>query len=404
MTHKPTHAARGAAAQGAQKTLTGELRFLLAGLAALGALATNIILPTFPDMAVALGTSVIDLSATLSSFFVAFAVGQLFVGPLSDRFGRRWLVLAGLATFVVGSAICAVASTLPQFIGGRVVQALGACATSVLSRAVARDLFDGEALARALSLIMVAMAAAPGFSPMLGGAFNSGLGWQSTFTFVGVMAVVLAIYYNARLGETHPTDRRSAISVPSILKTYWQLLTDRRFIAPALAVSLVIGSLYTFFGMAPAILMEGFHFSPFGLAIFFASTVFVVFGAGFLAPRLAHRWGQARAARLGLVIALAGSIALLAGKEDAVFFSAALTVFLLGMGMVNPLGTAIALHPFGRQAGAASALLGFLQMGCAAIAISVGALLHVPAYTALGIILTSSLTLAFAAFLALRQA
>lgn len=403
MMEEQTYVAKVDEAQAEQKVLTGELLFLLAGLAALGALATNIILPAFPDMAVALGTSVIDLSATLSSFFVAFAVGQLFVGPLSDRFGRRWLVLAGLLAFVMGSAVCAFASTLPQLIGGRIVQALGVCATSVLSRAIARDLFDGEALARTLSLIMVAMAAAPGFSPMLGGAFNHWLGWQSTFAFVGVMAVVLAIHYNARLGETHQADRRSAISVPAILKTYWLLLTDRRFIAPALAVSLVIGSLYAFFGMAPAILMVGFHFSPFGLAIFFASTVFVVFGAGFLAPRLARRWGQARAARIGLAIALTGSVALLVGKADFVFFSAALTVFLLGMGMVNPLGTAIALHPFGRQAGAASALLGFLQMGCAALAISVGAMLDVPAYTSLGIILTSSLALAFAAFLALKS-
>jgi MFS transporter, DHA1 family, multidrug resistance protein len=180
------------------------------------------------------------------------------------------------------------------------------------------------------------------------------------------------------------------------------LLIDRRFIAPALAVSLVIGSLYAFFAMAPAILMAGFHFSPFGLGIFFASTVFVVFGAGFLAPRLAHRWGQGRTARVGLVIALTGGIALLVGPEDFIFFSASLTVFLLGMGMVNPLGTAIALHPFGRQAGAASALLGFLQMGCAALAISVAALLGVPAYTSLGIILTSSLALAFLVFLGLR--
>jgi MFS transporter, DHA1 family, multidrug resistance protein len=402
MMQKQATVAVGDEIQGTQKEFTGELLFLLAGLAALGALATNIILPAFPDMAIDLGTSVIDLSATLSSFFVAFAVGQLFVGPLSDRFGRRWLVLSGLAAFVMGSAICAFASTLPQLIGGRVVQALGVCATSVLSRAIARDLFDGEALARALSLIMVAMAAAPGFSPLLGGALNSWLGWQSTFAFVGVLAVVLALHYNFKLGETHATDKRSAISIPAILGTYWQLLIDRRFIAPALAVSLVIGSLYAFFAMAPAILMAGFHFSPFGLGIFFASTVFVVFGAGFLAPRLAHRWGQGRTARVGLVIALTGGIALLVGPEDYIFFSASLTVFLLGMGMVNPLGTAIALHPFGRQAGAASALLGFLQMGCAALAISVAALLGVPAYTSLGIILTSSLALAFLVFLALR--
>lgn len=399
---KQATVAAGDGVQGTQKELTGELLFLLAGLAALGALATNIILPAFPDMATDLGTSMIDLSATLSSFFGAFAVGQLFVGPLSDRFGRRWLVLYGLAVFVIGSAICAFASTLPQLISGRVVQALGVCATSVLSRAIARDLFDGEALTRALSLIMVAMAAAPGFSPLLGGAFNSWLGWQSTFAFVGVLAVVLAVHYNVKLGETHTPDKRSTISAPAILGTYWQLLSDRRFIAPALAVSLVIGSLYAFFALAPAILMAGFHFSPFGLGIFFASTVFVVFGAGFLAPRLARRWGQVRAAQVGLVIALAGSIVLLVGPEDFIFFSASLTVFLFGIGMVNPLGTAIALHPFGRQAGAASALLGFLQMGCAALAISVVALLGVPAYLSLGIILTSSVALAFLAFLALR--
>lgn len=382
-----------------QKELTGELLFLLAGLAALGSLATNIILPAFPGMAVALDTSVVALSATFSSFFVAFAVGQLFVGPLSDRFGRRWLVLSGLVVFVLGCAVCALSNTLPELIVGRVIQALGVCATSVLSRAVARDLFEGQALARALSLIMVAMAAAPGFSPLLGGAINDWLGWQSTFAFVGVLAVVLAIHYDARLGETHAAHKRSVISAPAVARTYWQLLIDRRFIAPALAVSLVIGALYAFFALAPAILMTGFHFSSTGLGIFFASTVFVVFGAGLSAPRLAHRWGRVRAARIGIVIALAGSIAILVGKEDVVFFSASLTVFLLGMGMINPLGTAIALQPFGRRAGAASALLGFLQMSCAAVAISAAAILHVSAYTSFAIILTSSLALAFAVFL-----
>jgi DHA1 family bicyclomycin/chloramphenicol resistance-like MFS transporter len=375
---------------------------LLAGLAALGSLATNIILPTFPSMGAELGVSVKDLSATLSTFFVAFALGQLFIGPLSDRFGRKWLVLGGLTVFVAGSAMCAVAHTLPQLLSGRVMQALGVCATSVLSRAIARDLFDGEALTRALSLIMVAMAAAPGFSPLLGGAFNSLLNWRATFGVVGVLAILLAIHYRFRLGETHFSDKRLASSASVVLQAYRRLLFDRRIIAPALSVSLVIGSLYTFFSMAPAILMTGFGFSPFALGVFFASTVFVVFGAGLMAPRLARRWGQVRAARAGIVIALTGSVALLVGKEDFLSLSVALTIFLLGMGLVNPLGTALALQPFGRQAGSASALLGFLQMGCAALAISVSAALHVPAYTSLGIVLTSSLTLSLLAFSSLN--
>lgn len=378
--------------------LTGELLLLLAGLAALGSLATNIILPAFPNIGADLGTSVKDLSATLGTFFVAFAVGQLFVGPLSDRFGRRQLVLCGLAAFVVGSAVCALAANLPQLIVGRIVQALGVCATSVLSRAIARDLFEGEALARALSLIMVAMAAAPGFSPLLGGAFNSLLGWRATFGVVGVLAILLGAHYVIRLGETHRADRRVALSISAVAGTYGQLLLDRRFIAPALSVSLVIGSLYMFFAMAPAILMEGFGFSPLGLALFFASTVFVVFGAGILAPRLAHRWGATRAVRAGIGIAFAGSIALLVGREDVYYFSAAMTVFLLGMGLINPLGTAITLQPFGQKAGAASALLGFLQMGCAALAIGVASVLAVPAYLAFCIVLAASLALSLLAF------
>ena len=130
-----------------ERRMTGGILFLLAGLAALGALATNIILPAFPRIGAGLGVSSQELGLTLSSFFVAFAFGQLLAGPLSDRFGRKWLVLGGLAVFAAGSAVCAFAETLSFLILGRVIQALGACAASVLSRAIARDLFEGEALA-----------------------------------------------------------------------------------------------------------------------------------------------------------------------------------------------------------------------------------------------------------------
>lgn len=380
------------------KSLSGELLLMLAGLAALGSLATNIILPAFPSMGVELGTSVKDLSATLSTFFVAFALGQLFVGPLSDRFGRTPLVVCGLCVFVVGSAVCAFATSLPQLIVGRVIQALGVCATSVLSRAIARDLFEGDALARALSLVMVAMAAAPGFSPLLGGVFNSVLGWRATFGVVGVLAILLGIHYVSRLGETHSSDLRRPLALSAVTATYKALLTDRRFIAPAMSVSLVLGSLYLFFAMAPAILMEGFGFSPLQLALFFASTVFVVFGAGLLAPRLAHRFGAMRAARAGIAVAFAGGATLLAAPEQVYCFSAALTVFLIGMGLINPLGTAVTLQPFCQNAGAASALLGFLQMGCAAISIAITSALPLSPYLAFSAVIATSLLMAMVTF------
>jgi MFS transporter, DHA1 family, multidrug resistance protein len=382
-----------------ERQLTGSLLLLLAGLAALGTLSTNIILPAFPDMGRTLGVSTKALGATLSSFFVAFAFGQLLVGPLSDRFGRKWLVVGGLVVFLAGSVLCAAATSLSLLVAGRVVQALGVCAASVLSRAIARDLFDGEALARALSLIMVAMAAAPGFSPLLGGALDSLIGWRGAFGLVGILGLALAVHYLVSTGETHPADRRSVVSVGAILKGYVRLLLDVRFIVPAASVSLVMGGLLTFFGTAPAILMDGLGLSSLGLGLFFAATVFVVFGAGLLAPRLAHRWGQRSTATAGVAIALVGSAALLTGAPGLTHFSIGLTTFLLGMGLVNPLATALALHPFAKEAGSASALLGFLQLGCAALAISIAGALDVPAYTSLGAVLTGSTALSLIVFL-----
>jgi DHA1 family bicyclomycin/chloramphenicol resistance-like MFS transporter len=392
--------AREAAAP-SERRLTGEILFLLAGLAALGALATNIILPAFPRMGADLGVSSQQLGLTLSGFFIAFAFGQILVGPLSDRFGRKWLVLGGLAVYAVGSVLCSLADTLPFLVFGRVIQALGACAASVLSRAIARDLFDGEALARALALTMVAGAVAPGFSPLLGSAFDSLFGWRITFLVVAAFGVVLALHYSKSIGETHLADRRTSLTASAIVSAYGQLAADPRFLLPAVSVSLVLGGLFTFFAAAPAILMGELGFTSFQLALFFATTVLIVFAAGFLAPRLAHRWGQRTVGAAGISIALAGSLSMFAFAAAPTFTSltAAISLFLLGMGLINPLGTAIALHPFGQQAGLASSLLGFLQMGCAAIGASLASVLPLQPSASLAVILTTGSTLALLVFL-----
>src|SRR6202795_2763310 len=145
---------------------------VLAALAATGTLATNILLPSLPQMAVSLNVSSAAVTSAITIFLAVFALGQLVVGPISDRYGRRWPVLIGFAVFFAGSVWCGLATDLPGLLTGRVIQAAGACATSVLSRAIARDMFSGAALARAMALIMIAMAAAPGFSPLLGGALD----------------------------------------------------------------------------------------------------------------------------------------------------------------------------------------------------------------------------------------
>lgn len=376
---------------------------VLAALSATGTLATNILLPSLPQMAASLNVSTAAVTSAITVFLAVFALGQLVVGPISDRYGRRWPVLTGFAVFFAGSIWCGLATDLPGLLAGRVVQAAGACATSVLSRAIARDLFSGAALGRAMALIMVAMAAAPGFSPLLGGVLDHTFGWRSEFFFVGMFAAVAATAYALVLGETHRSTR-IPLNPLAIAKNYFGLIVDRRFLIPAATVSLIMGGLFAMFSAAPRVFIEGLHFTPIQLGLFFAGTVMIVFAAGMLATKLAPRFGLDRSIRGGLVAAATGSIAvLLVSVFHPTFlpFLAAISVFLLGMGIVNPLGTAQALSPFGEKAGAASALLGFWQMMGAAIGVYFAATVSHKAMFALGITLVVA-SLAAVALYAMR--
>ncbi|NOJ42758.1 multidrug effflux MFS transporter [Bradyrhizobium australiense] len=373
---------------------------VLAGLTATGTLATNILLPSLPQMAISLKISSAAVTSAITVFLAVFAIGQLVVGPISDRYGRRWPVLTGFAIFFAGSVWCGLANDLPSLLIGRVIQAAGACATSVLSRAIARDLFSGPALGRAMALIMIAMAAAPGFSPLLGGALDHIFGWRSEFAFVAAFAGLGALAYGMVFGETHLATR-TPLDPQAIGKTYLALLRDRPFVVPAATVSLILGALFSMFSAAPRILIEAMHFTPIQLGLFFAGTVLIVFAAGMLATRLAPHSGLDRSIRGGLFAAAAGSLAmLLVSLYNPSFlpFLAAMSVFLLGMGIVSPLGTAQALSPFGDKAGAASALVGFWQMMTAAIGVWLAATISRDALFALGVVLTVFSLLAVALY------
>ncbi|CAN7249789.1 multidrug effflux MFS transporter [Pseudomonas brassicacearum] len=381
--------------------LTGKVVALLAGLAAISMLSTNIILPAFADIGEDLGVTARELGLTLSSFFITFALGQLVVGPLADRYGRQKLVLGGLSVFVVGTVIAGLATTLDVLIAGRVVQALGVCAASVLSRAIARDLFEGETLARALSLTMIATAAAPGFSPLAGSVLSVTLGWRAIFILVGLAAVVLAFFYVRDLGETHPADRRAPHSAKSVVLAYGRLALDKRFILPALSMSLLMSGLFASFAAAPAILMQGIGLTSLQTGLYFASTVFVVFAAGMAAPRLAHRHGARIATLVGIACAMAGGGLLLVGPAapGLGWYALSMITFLWGMGLANPLGTAITMGPFGKEAGMASALLGFLSMGAAALTTWLASVLSFAPVTTLGGIQTTACLVALMLFL-----
>jgi DHA1 family bicyclomycin/chloramphenicol resistance-like MFS transporter len=364
---------------------------ILSLLAAMGTLATNILLPSLPQIAASLNVTSAAVTSAITVFLAVFGLGQLVVGPLSDRYGRRWPVLIGFAVFFGGSVWCGLANDLPGLLVGRAIQAAGACATSVLARAIARDMFSGAALARALALIMIAMSAAPGFSPLLGGALDHSFGWRSEFALVAAFAAAGALAYSVVLGETHHSTR-IPLNPAAIVRTYAGLASDRRFAIPAATSSLILGGLFSLFSAAPRLFIEALHFTPIQLGLFFAGTVFIVFAAGMLATRLAPRYGLDGPIKAGLCTTAVGSLAVVImsiASPTFLPFLAAICVFILGMGIVSPLATARALSPFGAQAGAASALLGFWQMINAAIGVWLAATVSHEAMLALGIVLSA---------------
>lgn len=355
---------RVAALPGAR--LTGRpLIIFLTLLAALGTLATNMYLASFPSLGLDLTATPAQVKLTLTVFLIGFALGQLVIGPLSDRLGRRPLLVFGLALYAIASALCAAAVSIEWMFALRVAQAIGACTAAVLARAVARDLFQGDELTKALSFILTFMAAAPGFSPLVGGLIETWLGWRFTFALLAAIGVFATLIVWLRVEETHHA-RDTAPRMSQAFGNYMSLLRDRRFLVPAAATTCAMGGLFSFFASSPGIFIEKFGISPalFGLIPCF--TVFAVFAGGTLAPRLAKRWPGLRPIVLGLILMIFGSTTMLAlslaGNEGMAQVLAPLVVFLFGMGIVNPLSTVLVMRPFPERAGAASALVGFFQM------------------------------------------
>lgn len=339
-------------------------------LAALGMLATNMYLASFPSLGRDLAATPAQVKLTLTVFLLGFALGQLVIGPLSDRYGRRPLLLAGLTIYTIAGALCAIATNIEWMFGIRVVQAIGACTGSVLARAVARDLFEGDELTRSLSFITTLAAAAPGFSPLIGGLIETSFGWRATFALLAAVGVFATLVVWLRVPETH-NERTSAASLDQAFASYFSLMGRRAFVIPVIATTSAMAGLFAFFASSPIIFIEGFGISPVLFGLIPCFTVFAVFAGGFSAPRLAKTWPEMKPIVLGLILMLSGSGIMaamaLSGDPNMAQVLAPLVLFLFGMGIVNPLSTVAALRPFPDKAGAASALVGFFQMAGGAL-------------------------------------
>jgi DHA1 family bicyclomycin/chloramphenicol resistance-like MFS transporter len=343
--------------------------WLLVVVTATSSLALNIFVPSIPGLVAYFQSDLATVQLALSLYLTGVALGQLAYGPISDQFGRRPVLLVGLAIFVLGGVACALAPTIHVLIAGRVLQALGACAGFVIGRAMVRDVYGREQAASALGYITAAVAVVPALSPALGGTLEVRFGWRASFIFVlaaGCTVLLLAIW---RAHETHFERQRAGWN--TLLQSYTRFAASRIFLGYALNVAFTATAFFSFLAGAPVLMANALHRPPDAYGWYFIGLSVSYMLGNVVAGKFTMRFGLDRMAWVGSIIALAASTTLLgfglAGALTALVLFAPMCVIALGNGLSQPNATAAAISTDPARAGAASGMLGCLQMGCGAL-------------------------------------
>lgn len=376
---------------------------LLGALSVISPFAIDMYLPAFAQLADAFSVPSTVISLTLSSYFIGLALGQVFYGPMLDRYGRKKPLYAGLGLFIVASAGCTLAPTIEALIALRFLQALGGCVAQVAAVAMVRDFFPVTQSARILSLLFLFIAVSPMLAPSTGGLVALHFGWQAVFVMLAVIvAVILGLIYWL-LPEGHQPDASISLKPGPIAREYFSILSHPTFATYALAGAFSFAGLFTYVAGSPIIFMDGFGLSPTAYSAVFAGLAVGFIGGSQLNVWLLRRTGSETLFLRALVIQCVSGVIFTLGaalgwwgltSTLALFF-----VFLSCAGLTYPNAAALALAPFTRNAGSASALLGFLQLGVGAV-ISTGislapqqdsfpiiAILGITALLALGILM-----------------
>jgi DHA1 family bicyclomycin/chloramphenicol resistance-like MFS transporter len=321
----------------------GRFVLLLGALVAFGPLAIDLYLPALPAIASGLAATPEAVQLSITVFLAGFALGMLFYGPVSDRYGRRTVMLSGIALFALASLACMLATGVEQLIAARFVQSLGGGAASVLARAVVRDVYTPTEAIRKLSLMAMVTAIAPLVAPLLGSALLAGFGWRGTFAAVllwGVLSFVVVWRY---LPETLPAERRRQLPLGA-----------------------AFAAMFAYITASPFYFIELQHFSPTAYGALFAANAVGIFAANYLNSRLAKSRGAALMAGVGSASGLAGAILLglaisLGDAVPAVIAGLFIVVSMTGLLGANCVGLLMARYP--QNAGAAAALFGSSQFG-----------------------------------------
>lgn len=343
----------------------------LAAMTALGPLATDMYLPAMPAMAEALTTGPDQIQLTLSLYMAGFAMAQLLCGPISDRFGRRPVMVAGLTLFLIASLLCAWSPNVEWLLAGRFLQAFGGAAGPVLARAAVRDIHGPIEAGRILSYMASTMAFAPAIAPVVGAGLLLFFGWESIFIMLAFYSAAMLAVLTFMLPEPLAIERRQSINPRKILTNFRLLLSQRAFIGYTLVNAAAFSGLFAYLSGSSFVLIEYMGVKPAQYGVLFTLIVIGFFIGTIISGRYSHRLGRDCLISLGtLICATSGMImASLAfiGVHQPWTVVSPQVFFMLGVGILMPQTMAGALAPNPQCAGSASSLFGFLQMTVAAL-------------------------------------
>ena len=347
-------------------------------LSAIGLFALDMYLPSLPTITASLNADTHAVQASLISFFAAMAVSQIVYGPLSDMFGRKRPLYAGLVLYSIGAIGCALSPSIEWLIAFRFLQGMGACAGVVISRAIVRDLYTGPAAAQLMSRLMLVFSVSPILAPLAGSMITAFGDWRVIFLVMvgaGALGLVVAIFF---LEETRLPAARSESSIASALSSYTTLLKDPYYLGLVLIASFGMSSYMIYVANSSFVLINHYGLSPSFFSVVFSCNAVAFIGMSQMNGWLSRKIGLKRVIR-GAVVGYSTMMVMLALVTSLGFDRLeVMAVFLFGgygfLGMIIPTAAVLALEHHGRIAGTASAMMGTLQFVTSAIVVGIGGL------------------------------
>lgn len=344
----------------------------MGALTAIGPFAIDMYLPAFPTIAANLGVPRGDVERTLAAYLIGLALAQVFYGPMADRYGRKPPLMVGLALFMVASLGCALSGSVEALTGWRVVQAMGGAAGIVIPRAVIRDHYETHEAARAMSLLMLIMGLAPILAPLIGGQLLAITSWRSLFWVMLAGGAMLMAAVILIMKESLTPDRVVPLRWSTILRNYRDLFRHRGFMAHSLAGGFGQAGMFAYIIGSPRVFIELYGVPPQYYGLLFGTNALSLIICSQISARLLRTYKPRQLQRKALTsLALASLVAValtLAGWMTLPLLMLCLISYMGSQGFVNPNSAALALSEQGKRLGAASALLGTLQLSCGALA------------------------------------